>query len=93
MNQLDLALKKQRLQLRSDGLRGRWRAHLDELRPALVAGDRVHAGVQWLRRHPALPVAAGVALAVARPRLLWRWAQRGIVLWQVWRRGKHLLSR
>jgi hypothetical protein len=90
---LELALKKQRLQFRSDLLREQWREHARGLAPAFVAADRVQAGFAWMQRHPAVLVGAGVAIAVARPRAAWRWFKRGVLAWQFWRRGQEWLSR
>lgn len=89
---LELALKKQRLQFRSDLLRQEWRAHARGLKPAFVAADRVRAGYLWLRRYPEVVVGAGVAVAVARPRAAWRWLKRGFVAWQFWRKGRQWLA-
>jgi len=90
---LELALKKQRLQLKSAMLREQWCAHARGLTPVLSAADRVRTGVAWLRRHPEVLVGAGVAVAVAKPRAVWRWLKRGVVVWQFWRRGQEWLTR
>lgn len=90
---LELALKKQRLQFKSDALREQWRRHARGLAPAFGAVDTVRAGVGWLGRHPEVLVGAGVAIAVARPRALWRWIRRGAIAWQFWRNGQHWLAR
>lgn len=84
--QLELALAKQRLQLRSAALRTEWAGHVAALHPLCVAGDRLRAGTAWLRAHPELAVAALVALLVARPRRAWRWLRRGVAVWQGWNR-------
>lgn len=90
---LELALRKQRLQFQSDALREQWRQHARGLAPAFGAADRLRAGAGWLARHPAVLVGAGVAVAVARPRALWRWIRRGAVAWQFWRNGQRWLTR
>ena len=90
---LALALKKQRLQFKSASLREQWRGHACGLAPAFDAADHVRAGVGWLRGHPEVSVAVGVALLVARPRAVWRWARRGVVAWQFWRNGQRWLAR
>ncbi|MBI4997406.1 MAG: hypothetical protein HZC22_11025 [Rhodocyclales bacterium] len=90
---IELALKKQRLQFKSDLLRDQWRAHARGLAPVFGAADRVRAGVAWLRRHPEALVGVGVAVVVARPRTVWRWLKRGVVAWQFWRRGQEWLVR
>jgi hypothetical protein len=91
--QLQLALKKQRLQFKSDMLRDRWIAHAGGLAPVLGAADQVRAGYAWLRGHPEVVVGVGVAVAVARPRAAWRWFKRAVVAWQFWRKGQQLLAR
>lgn len=82
--QIELALRKQRLQLKSAILRDEFAAHATALSPLFAAGDKVHDGALWLRRNPEIAVAAGVALLVARPRTLFRWARRSVVAWQAW---------
>jgi hypothetical protein len=90
---LELALKKQRLQFQSDLLRERWCGHVRGVAPAFGVVDGVRAGAQWLRRHPEVTVGAAVALVVARPRTVWRWLKRGVVVWQFWRKGQEMLTR
>jgi hypothetical protein len=89
---LELALRKQRLQLKSAGLRERWKAHAAGFEPLFGGLDRADRGLAWLRRHPQIPVAVAVAVAVARPRAALRWVRRAFVAWQAWRKGKHWLS-
>jgi hypothetical protein len=90
---LALALKKQRLQLKSATLREQWIGHAAGFQPLCNGVDRVGDGVRWLRGHPQALIATGVALLVARPRVMLRWARRGFVAWQAWRKGKDWLSR
>ncbi len=89
---LELALKKQRLQFRSDLLREQWRGYARGLAPAFGAADQVRAGYLWLRQHPEVVVGAGVAVVVARPRAVWRWLKRGVIAWQLWRKGRQWLN-
>ncbi len=86
---LELALKKQRLRLKSAALRADFADHANAWAPALSAADRVQAGIIWLRRHPVLPLAVLVALLVARPRAMLRLAGRS---WLVWRGVQRLRS-
>lgn len=94
---LALALKKQRLQLKSATLREQWIGHAAGLRPLCGGVDRVGDGLRWLRGHPQVVmttgVAASVALLVARPRAMLRWARRGVVVWRAWRTGRNWLAR
>ena len=90
--QVELALKRQRLQIRSAALRENFSACAAGWKPVLALADRGNAALQWLRRHPAAPVAALVALLVARPRMVLRWAQRGLFAWQMLRKLRELLA-
>lgn len=90
-----LALKKQRLLLRSAELRNRLQTQAQTCAPALAAADRLHGGWRWLKRHPAIPVAVLTTLLVARPRGMWRWLRRGWLLWQMsssWRKAAGLTT-
>lgn len=78
-----LALRKQRLLLRSAELRGRIGTQARPLLPVFAVADRLRGGWFWLRRHPAVPVAVLTALLVARPRGVLRWLRRGWLLWQM----------
>lgn len=80
---IELALRKQRLLMRSAELRGRFVEQVQPLVPLFAAADRVSAGLRWIKRHPVLPVVVLVATLVARPRAVLRWAQRGWLLWQM----------
>ncbi|OHC62958.1 MAG: hypothetical protein A2045_15740 [Rhodocyclales bacterium GWA2_65_20] len=84
--QVELALKKQRLQLRSAALRSEFAGHALALAPLFAVGDSVRDGALWLRRHPEIAVAAAVILLLTRPRTLFRWTRRGVVAWQAWSR-------
>jgi hypothetical protein len=96
-DQLTQALKKQRLQLKSASLRMQWIGHAGGLRPICHGVDQVGEGIRWLRGHPRVlvttGVATGVALLVARPRALLRWAKRSFFAWQAWRKGRNWLAR
>lgn len=95
MNQQDLerALKKQRLILRSAELRAALAVDAEPLQPLFAAGDRVAEGVAWIKARPQILVAAVVAVAVARPSRLLRWTRRGVFLWQAVRRLREFTAR
>jgi len=80
--ELELALKKQRLQFESAALRAQAMQHLRGVQPALQMVDRARSAYAWVRGRPALWVGAAVALAVMRPRVAWRWFRRGWMVWQ-----------
>jgi hypothetical protein len=88
MNQQDLerALKKQRLILRSAELRAALAEDGEPLLPLFAAGDYVAEGVAWLKARPRWLVAGLVAFVVARPSRLLRWGRRGFFLWRAVRR-------
>ncbi|HZV54932.1 MAG TPA: YqjK family protein [Rhodocyclaceae bacterium] len=90
---LELALKKQRLQLKSNDLRERWLDHARGLQPLSEGVEGVGDVFAWLRRHPQLIVVISVVLLVARPRKALRWARRTFLAWQVWRKGRTWLSK
>jgi len=90
---LDLALKKQRLQIAGEGLRADFGAYARGLVPVFDGADYAVAGARWVRRNPRLVVAATVAVVVARPKSAWRWARRAFFGWQAWRQMKDFLER
>lgn len=90
---LELALRKQRLQLRSAQLRADFAADAAAFEPLFDAGDKLRDAIAWLKRHPEIPAGAAVALLVARPHRLLRWARRGLVAWQAARRVRLWLDR
>ena len=89
---LELALKKQRLLIAGESLRTDFGVYAAGLAPAFCGADRAVEGARWLRRHPQLVVAAGVALLVIRPKRAWRWARRAFVGWQVWQQLRDFLE-
>jgi len=90
---LELALKKQRLQIASDALRQDFVRHADGLRPVFHAADLAVVGAVWVRRNPQFVVAACVTLLVARPKRAWQWARRAFTAWLAWRKVSELLDR
>ena len=90
--QVELVLKKQRLQEKSATLRRTLADQAVTWMPVFAAADKVWVGVTWVRRHPALPIAVVVALLVARPRALFRYAARGWFFWRGWKRLRGALA-
>jgi hypothetical protein len=76
------------LRLRSALLRDQWAVEAQSWEAPLNMADRVIDGARWLRRHPEWPVGVAAVVVVARPRLLLRWAGRGLWAWQIWRRAR-----
>lgn len=90
---IELALKKQRLQIAGEGLRTDFARHATGLVPVFVGADIAVVGVQWIRRNREIVVAVGVALLIIRPRSAIGWARRGFVMWRVWRDFRDFLER
>ncbi|GAB2180901.1 hypothetical protein DLREEDagrD3_11240 [Denitratisoma sp. agr-D3] len=80
---LQLALKKQRLVLRSTGLRQALAVDCQPLSPLFTTADKVVDGVYWLRARPGLVAAAAALVVVLRPRTVFRWGRRGLVAWRL----------
>ena len=89
---LELALRKQRLQIASEGLRRDFGRHAAGLKPLYVGADLAVEGGRWMRRNPQVVVAVAVALLVARPKRVWRWARRAYIGWQAWRKLRDFLE-
>lgn len=83
---LELALKKQRLQIAGESLRTDFERYAAGLAPAFTGANRAIAVSQWVHRHPQFFVAAGIAFAIARPKRAWRWTRRAFVAWRAWRK-------
>ncbi len=83
---IELALKKQRLQLQAAAQRVMILQALESASPAFGAAQKIRAGLRWAKSHPEWLAGIGVALLVARPRGFFRWARRGFFAWQTVRR-------
>jgi len=94
MNQrlIDLALKRQRLQLQAATQRLRIVHALQSAAPAFGAAEKVRAALGWARAHPEWLAGIGIAVLVARPRAFFRWARRGFFAWQTVRRARAALD-
>lgn len=68
-----LIQRQQQLLLRSTELRVTLARQAQVLKAPLSVVDQLRSGVQWLRRHPAWPMAALGLLSLTRPRRLLRW--------------------
>lgn len=83
--ELELALRKQRLILRSAALRVLMTREAGHLKPAFARADQVRNALVWVRDHLHVVAAAGATLMVIRPRALFRWSRRGYFVWKAWR--------
>jgi hypothetical protein len=89
---IELALKRQSLQLRAAEQRLTLRSDLAALNPAFAVADTARAGWNWLRANPEWLVGGAVVLLVARPRGVLRWLRRGAVAWQMAREVRRTLD-
>lgn len=89
---VQIALRKQRLQLRCAEQREAIVHHAQGLAPVFKGIDRIADGVHWARNNA--PILSGIAvfMLVARPRAALRWARRGWLGWQMFRRFQKLVS-
>ena len=83
---VELALKKQRLQLQAAAQRVKIMRALESTGPALGVAEKFRTGWRWAKSHPEWLVGIGVALIVARPRIVFRWARRSFIVWRTLRR-------
>lgn len=83
---VELALKKQRLQLQAAAQRVRILHAIESASPAFGAAEKVRMAMRWAKTHPEWLAGIAVVLLVARPRAFFRWAKRGFYLWQGLRR-------
>ena len=86
---IELHEERGRLRERIAAQRQTLAQQLAPLNRTLQTGDRLLATgrsiVDELLQHPlALAVLAAVAVAL-RPRTIWRWGRRGLLLWRGWR--------
>lgn len=87
---VELALRKQRLQLRVEMQRQdvTWRA--EGLTPLFDAADRIRDAAHWAREHATLLAGGALAVVAFKPRLLVRAARRG---WGAWHTFKRISAR
>lgn len=90
---LELALKKQRLQIASEGLRADFGRCASGVTPAFIGADMAVAAAHWVRRNKEFVVAVAVALVVIRPKSALGWARRAFVAWRIWHNLEDFLER
>lgn len=81
---IELALRKQRLVMRSDTLREAIAADTAPLLPLFTASDKVVDGFHWLKARPGVVAGIAVVAAVLRPKTIFRWGRRGLFAWKAW---------
>lgn len=90
---VELALRKQRLQIDSMALRGELGRYAAGISPLFAVTDHVVDGVSWVRRHPHVLAAVALGLLLVRPKRALRWTRRAFVGWQAWRRLSSMLKK
>lgn len=88
---VELALKKQRLQMQAATQRLQMAQHLQAFTPAFAVADSALSAGRWIKSHPQWLVGAAVVLLVARPRAAFRWLRRGFFAWRALRRARQAL--
>lgn len=83
---VEIALRKQRLQFRAEQQRAELMVGLEVVDGVLDGVDRLRDGVAWLRGHAPAVSTFALVLLILRPRFTLRWARRGVVGWQLYRR-------
>ena len=84
MTNLEIALKKQRLLMKSEQLREEFGRNGLGVKPVFHVADMGVAGAQWIKRHPEVIAGVAVTLVVARPMTVWRWGRRAYTGWKTW---------
>jgi hypothetical protein len=86
---IELHLKRGRLLERIDAQRHKLARQVVPVRVALDTADRAidlaRDSARFVRQHPGGVTALAVAAVVLRPRVVWRWLQRGFFAWRSWR--------
>ncbi len=82
---IELMRERERLLAHCDAQRATLADLAQRLEGPLKIADRVVAGVNYLRKHPALVGVAVVMMVVVQQRGLWNWARRGFMLWRAYR--------
>ena len=84
---MELALRRQRLLIRSAALRDALAEQAAVLDAPFAAADRARAGVHWLVRQRAWLGVGLVFVLAVRPRRAWRLLGFG---WRLWRRARRV---
>lgn len=82
--QLELALKRQRLEFQAAAQRRELAACMRPFMPVISAVDSVHRGIHYLKTHPEISAVAAVVVFILRPSRALRWARHGFSAWRLW---------
>ncbi len=91
----ELLRRRERLLLRSAGLRADWAEHVQGLRRPLQLADRARAAGSWLAQHPQWPIGAAIVLVLVRPSRALRWtgyALQGLTIYHRLQKLQQLAS-
>jgi YqjK-like protein len=92
MNNLEIALKKQRLLIKSEELRQEFGRNGRGVEPAFQVADTAVAGANWIKRHPEVVAGVAITVVVARPKLVWKWGKRVYTGWKTWQQLSRVLT-
>lgn len=91
--QLELALRRQSLQLRCAEQRDALARSAKRLAPVFAATDALRNAVDYLKAHPQWVAALVAVTLVWRPWRVLRWGRRAYLAWRSWRRIRGWLER
>jgi len=79
---IDIMVKRERLLARCAGQRNDVAVLAEQWQGPLRVADHVLGAVQYVRGHPVVVGVAAALLVVIERRNLWKWGQRGYVVWR-----------
>ena len=89
---VELALHKQRLQIRAGVQREDMAGRLGAIGDALDQVDRLRDGANWLRDNAPIVGSLAIVLLLLKPRATVRWLRRGVVGWQIYKRARAVVA-
>lgn len=93
---IEIGIRRGRLIERIASQRTLLGEQLAPVRSALHGADRgiagLRAGIDYIRQHTTIVLAAAALLTIVTPRRSWRWAQRGFLVWRTWRAVRRQLA-
>lgn len=93
MNNDDLALRQQRLLMRSAQLRLTLANQTQVFKTPLAVADQARKVLQWLYRNPQWPLGALLVLVVVRPRRTIIWGGRLWWAWKTFKRARNWMAK
>ncbi len=82
--QLELALKRQRLEFQVAAQRRELAECVRPFMPVISGLDSVHRGIHYLKTHPEISAVAAVVVFILRPGRAFRWLRHGFSAWRLW---------